>query len=162
MNAEKDKAVSIEYTLKDDEGTLLDSSEDRGPLTYLHGAQNIVPGLESQIEGKAVGDQLTAVVEPEQAYGLRTDDLVEAIPRENLPDIPNLAVGMQLEAQTPEGIRIVLVTAMDDETVTIDANHPLAGETLHFDVTVVDVRDATADELEHGHIHGPGCDHDHE
>lgn len=160
MNAENDKVVSFSYTLKDSEGNVLDSSEGAPPLPYLHGAQNIIPGLEAELEGKAAGDHIVAVIEPELAYGIPSDALIESIPRADLDAIDNLEVGMQLEAETPEGMRIVRVTEVTDETVTIDANHPLAGETLHFDVTITEVREATSDELEHGHVHGAGgCEH---
>lgn len=160
MIAEKDKVVVFAYTLKDDDGNVLDTSDGREPLPYLHGAQNIIPGLEAALDGKAAGDQVTAVIAPEQAYGMLNEQLIDKIPRENLDGIENLEVGLQLEAQTPDGTRIVRVAEVGEDTVTIDANHPLAGMTLHFDVTVTEVRDATADELEHGHVHGDGCNHD--
>jgi len=160
MIAEKDKVVVFAYTLKDDDGNVLDTSDGREPLPYLHGARNIIPGLEAALDGKAAGDQVTAVIAPEQAYGMLNEQLIDKIPRENLDGIENLEVGLQLEAQTPDGTRIVRVAEVGEETVTIDANHPLAGMTLHFDVTVTEVRDATADELEHGHVHGDGCNHD--
>jgi FKBP-type peptidyl-prolyl cis-trans isomerase SlyD len=153
---EKDKVVSFDYMLKDSDGKELDSSEGGEPLTYLHGAGNIIPGLEAALSEKSAGDAVSAVIEPENAYGQRNEDQVAKVPRENLQGIEDLAVGMQLQAQTPAGPRIVRVADMDDENVTIDANHPLAGVTLHFDVTVTDVRDATTEEIEHGHAHGVG------
>jgi len=159
MNIENNKVVSFDYVLTDSDGQELDSSADGAPLTYLHGASNIIPGLEVELTGKTTGDNLTAVIAPEDAYGVRDDAAVAAIPKTELPDLDDIEVGMQLQAETPDGPRIVTVAAIDDENVTIDANHPLAGLTLHFDVTVTEVRDATADELEHGHVHGPGCDH---
>ena len=161
MIAEKDKVVFFDYTLKDSEGNVLDSSEGAAPMPYLHGAQNIVPGLEAELEGKSAGDKFVAVIEPEQAYGVHNDDLIDKVPREDFEGIENLEVGLQLEAETPDGTRIVRVAEVEEDMVTIDANHPLAGETLHFDVTVTEVREATAEELEHGHVHGGGgCDHD--
>lgn len=156
MNVEQGKVVSIDYTLKNSEGEVLDTSEGREPLPYLHGAGNIIPGLEAALDGKSSGDQVKAVIEPEQAYGVRDENQVGKVARSDLEGVGDISIGTQLQAQTPEGPRIVVVTDMDDETVTIDANHPLAGETLHFDVTVGDIRDATAEEVEHGHAHAPG------
>lgn len=156
MIVEKDKVVAFNYTLKDDEGNVLDSSEGRQALEYLHGASNIIPGLETALEGKSKGDEVAAVIEPADAYGERDDALVGQVPRDHLSGIEDLQIGMQLEAQTPEGPRVVYVLAMDDNSVTIDANHPLAGMRLHFDLTVAEIRDATDDEVAHGHAHGAG------
>lgn len=156
MNIEQGKVVSIDYTLKNSDGQILDSSEGQEPLPYLHGAGNIIPGLEAALDGKAEGDQLNAVIPPEEAYGQRDEAQIGKVARTDLQGVGEISVGTQLQAQTPEGPRIVVVTDMDEESVTIDANHPLAGETLHFDVTVCDVRDATPEELEHGHAHAPG------
>jgi len=153
---EKDKVVSFDYMLKDSDGNKLDSSEGGEPLSYLHGAGNIIPGLEAALSEKSAGDTLSAVIAPEDGYGQRSEEQVAKMPRENLQGIEDLAVGMQLQAQTPGGPRMGRVPEVDDETVTIDANHPLAGVTLHFDVTVTDVRDATAEEIQHGHAHGVG------
>jgi FKBP-type peptidyl-prolyl cis-trans isomerase SlyD len=152
---ENGKVVTFQYQLKDADGTVLDSSEESAPLAYLHGAGNIIPGLETVFDGRTAGDEFSAVIEPEDAYGLRDEGLIGQVPRENLQGIDDLQVGMELEARTPEGLRVVQVVAMDDDHVTIDANHPLAGRTLHFHLTVTEVRDATAEELEHGHAHGP-------
>jgi FKBP-type peptidyl-prolyl cis-trans isomerase SlyD len=157
--AEKNKVVSFNYTLKDSDGNELDSSEGSEPLTYLHGAENIIPGLEAAINEKAAGDSVTAVIAPEDAYDQRNEEQVSKVPRDKFGGIEGLAVGVQLQAQTPDGPRIVRVVDMDDENVTIDANHPLAGVTLHFEVTVTDVRDATEEEIEHGHV--GACDHQH-
>lgn len=156
MQATKDKVVRIDYTLKDDEGTVLDSSEGREPVSYLHGAQNIVPGLETALEGQAAGDSLTVSVPPEQAYGQRDPNRVAEVPKANFPPEANIEVGAQFQAETAAGPQVVTVVKVTDEEVTVDANHPLAGKTLHFDVKVVDVRDATEEEIEHGHAHGPG------
>jgi len=158
---EQGKVVSIDYTLKNSNGEVLDSSEGREPLPYLHGAGNIIPGLEAALDGKSAGDQVNAVIEPEQAYGLRDDNQIGKVARTDLAGVGEISVGTQLQAQTPEGPRVVVVTAMDEESVTIDANHPLAGETLHFDVKVSDIREATPEELEHGHAHdgSGGCSH---
>jgi FKBP-type peptidyl-prolyl cis-trans isomerase SlyD len=160
MQVAKEKVVRIHYTLTDEQGDLLDSSEGHEPLTYLHGAGTIVPGLESALEGKAAGDKLTVTVPPEEGYGSRDDELIQAVPRDRFP-AEDLEVGMRFHARGEDDSRIVTITAIDDQNVTVDANHPLAGVTLAFDVTVVEVRDATAEELHHGHVHGEGGAHDH-
>ncbi len=155
MNIEQGKVVSIDYTLKNSEGEVLDTSEGREPLPYLHGSGNIIPGLEAALDGKSSGDQVNAVIEPEKAYGVRDENQVGKVARSDLEGVGDISIGTQLQAQTPQGPRVVVVVEMDDESVTIDANHPLAGETLHFDVTVGEIRDATAEEVEHGHAHAP-------
>lgn len=148
--------VSFDYTLTDTDGNVIDSSDGREPLSYLHGAGNILPALESELSGKSTGDEFSTVIEPENGYGVRDNSLVGQVPLSDLEGIPNLEVGAQLEAETPEGPRVVVVTAVNDDSVTIDANHPLAGVTLHFAVKVAEIREATPEELEHGHAHGPG------
>ena len=152
------KAVTFHYSLRDDAGEILDSSEGGDPLTYLHGEGNIVPGLEKALEGKSAGDEVKAVVSPEEGYGERDDGNVRNVPRRRLPE-GKIEPGMRLRLQTDEGPISALVTAVRGDYVTIDGNHPLAGMTLHFDVKIVEVRDATAEELEHGHVHGPGGHH---
>ncbi len=159
MIAEKNKVVSFNYTLKDSDGNELDSSDEGEPLTYLHGAQNIIPGLEAAINEKAAGDSVTAVIAPEDAYGQRNEAQVSKVPRDKFEGIEGLQVGMALQAQTPDGARVVHVVGMDEESITIDANHPLAGVTLHFELTVTEVRDATEEEISHGHV--GACDHQH-
>ncbi len=152
----KDKVVSIDYTLTGAAGEVIDSSQGGEPLTYLHGGGNIIPGLERALEGKSVGDQVNATVAPDQGYGQKPPALVQGVPRTQFPGVTDIKVGMQFQAQTNHGPRVVTVVGVSDDTVTVDANHPLAGETLNFAVKVVDVRDATAQELDHGHPHGPG------
>jgi len=156
MQATKEKVVSIDYTLTDEQGSVIDTSSGRGPLAYLHGAGNIIPGLENALEGKSAGDTLTVTVPPDQAYGEHDPELVQAVPRDRFPAGSDVRVGTQFQAQTPVGQRIVTVVGVNNDEVTVDANHPLAGKPLTFDVTVVEVREATADELSHGHVHGPG------
>lgn len=160
MQIGKDKVVSIDYTLTGPEGQVLDSSKGRGPLNYLHGNNNIIPGLEQALEGKNPGEQMTVTVPPEQAYGQKDQNLVQDVPRSAFKGVQEIRAGMQFQAQSPQGSRVVTVVDVQDETVKIDANHPLAGMPLKFDVQVVDVRDATQDELSHGHVHGPGG-HEH-
>ena len=159
MKIAHEKVVSIHYTLTNSEGTVLDSSSGGEPLAYLHGFGNIIPGLENALEGKGAGDKLSVTVEPEQGYGARDERLVQAVPRSAFKGVEDIAPGMQFQAQGPQGARLVVVTQVADDEVTVDANHPLAGQTLNFDVEVSGVRDATAEELEHGHVHGPGGHH---
>jgi FKBP-type peptidyl-prolyl cis-trans isomerase SlyD len=159
MKIAHEKVVSIHYTLKNKEGTVLDSSSGSDPLAYLHGFGNIIPGLENALEGKEKGEKLAVTVEPEQGYGARDEQLVQAVPRSAFKGVDDLAPGMQFQAQGPQGARLVVVTQVAQDVVTVDANHPLAGQTLHFDVEVSEVRDATAEELEHGHVHGPHGHH---
>ncbi|MCU0975420.1 MAG: peptidylprolyl isomerase [Steroidobacteraceae bacterium] len=161
MKIAEDKVVSIHYTLKDSAGTVLDASAGSEPLAYLHGAGNIIPGLENALEGKKSGDKLSVTVEPSQGYGERDERLVQAVPRSAFKGIDQLAPGMQFQAQGPQGTRLVVVTHVATDVVTVDANHPLAGQTLHFEVEIAEVRDATSEELEHGHVHGPGGHHHH-
>lgn len=150
MNATKDKVVTIEYTLTDTAGDVLDSSQGREPLSYLHGAHMIVPGLEAALEGKSAGDTINVTVEPQEAYGEHNAELVQPVSRDRFPPGADLQVGTQFQANTSAGPRIFTVVDVRDDSVTLDANHPLAGKSLNFDVTVVDVRDATADELQAG------------
>jgi len=153
------KVVSIEYTLTDDGGKLIDSSRGRAPLSYLHGAGNIVPGLEKALDGKNEGDTIEVSVPPAEGYGVRNEALVQNVAIRKLPE-KKAQVGMQLRAQTEHGPRILTVTAVRGDYATVDANHPLADKTLNFKVSVVAVRDATEEELAHGHVHGPDG-HDH-
>lgn len=157
MQIGKNKVASIDYTLTDTQGQVLDSSKGGQPLTYLHGNGGLIPGLEEALEGKATGDQINVTVPPERAYGTRNDQLVQDVPRRMFQGVNEISPGMQFRAQSPDGqMRDVTVVETSPESVRVDANHPLAGATLNFDVKVVDVRDATQDELSHGHVHGPG------
>lgn len=161
MTISANKVVTLDYTLTNDEGTVIDKSED-GNFLYLHGASNIIPGLEQALEGKTVGDELTVNVEPKDGYGERNDEMTQVVPREMFGDVSEIEPGMQFHAQSPDGqMLVVTVVEADEENVTVDGNHPLAGVNLNFDVKVVDVRDATQEELDHGHVHGPGA-HEHE
>ncbi len=154
MNIEKDRVVSIHYTLTNDAGEVIDSSKGQPPLTYLHGHQGIIPGLERALEGKATGDNLKVTVQPEEAYGEVDPRMIQTIPRAAVAGIDNLQPGMTLQADDGAGhVHHVVVREVTDETVVIDGNHPLAGQVLHFDVTVAEVREASAEELAHGHAH---------
>lgn len=153
------KVVTIDYTLTDEQGQVIDSSQGSDPLVYLHGFSNIIPGLESALEGRKSGDALNVKVSPGEAYGERDDAMIQSVPRDLFEDAGELEVGMRFQSVSEEGVRLVTVVDVTDDTVTVDANHPLAGVTLTFDVTVVGVRDASAEELEHGHVHGPEGHH---
>ncbi len=156
------KVVSIHYTLSDGGGKVLDSSEGEEPMEYLHGAGNIVPGLEKALEGKKAKDSLKAVVSPEDGYGEREDGEPQAVPREAFPADADLEVGMEIAAEDDDGdLTPLWIVGVSKDHVMVDKNHPLAGETLHFAVEVVSVRDATPDEIEHGHPHTPGHHHHH-
>ncbi|SEO67672.1 FKBP-type peptidyl-prolyl cis-trans isomerase [Aquisalimonas asiatica] len=153
MQIAKDKVVAIDYTLKDDDGSVLDTSEGKEPLAYLHGSGNIIPGLEKALEGKAEGEEVSVNIPPEEAYGERREDLTQVVPRNMFQGVDELQVGMQFQAQSEGGEQIVTIAAIEGDDVTVDANHPMAGVPLNFDVKVVEVRDATEEEKEHGHAH---------
>lgn len=156
MKIEKDTVVSIHYTLTDNDGNQLDSSQGQDPLVYLQGHQNIIPGLEKELEGKATGDKLTAKIAPADAYGEVNAELVQEVPRTQFQEPETLQLGMQFEVGTEAGPMLLAITALTDDTVTVDGNHPLAGVTLNFDVEVMEVRAASEEEVAHGHVHGPG------
>lgn len=156
MKVAANKVVSIDYTLKDDSGNVVDTSEGSEPLIYLHGASNIIPGLETALDGKTVGEEISVRVPPEQAYGARDDAKQQTVPKTMFGD-EDIRVGAQYHAAGPDGQHLtVTVVDVASDDVTVDANHPLAGYHLNFQVKVVDVREATAEELDHGHVHGPG------
>ena len=154
------KVVTIDYTLTDDAGQVIDSSEGGEPLAYIQGIGNIIPGLEAALEGKKAGDSLKVSIAPAEGYGERDDSLKQAVPRQMFETPEEIQVGMQFHTMTEDGnVMVVTVVETSAETVTVDANHPLAGQNLNFDVTVKDVREATSEELEHGHVHGAGGHH---
>jgi len=154
MSISNQLVASIHYTLKNDAGEVIDSSEGQEPLEYLHGAKNIVPGLEKELDGKDIGDKISVVVPPQEAYGEYDANLIQELPKEMFGGVDEIEVGMEFHAQTEHGLQVVAVKKVDPTTVTVDGNLPLAGETLHFEVEVVGIREATAGELEHGHIQG--------
>lgn len=151
-------AVSIHYNLTNPDGEQLDSSHGEEPLLYLHGTGNIIPGLEAALTGKSVGDKFNVSIDPAQAYGEIDPEMVQVVSKRMFEDM-ELEIGMQFHADVSHGSGIITITEINGDDVTVDGNHPLAGETLIFDVEVIDVRPATADELAHGHIHGAGCNH---
>lgn len=148
--------VSIDYTLRDDTGQVLDQSGEQ-PLAYLHGHQNIIPGLERALEGLEPGADARAQIQPNDGYGTRSDDKVIQVSRAELPNEIDPEVGMILSGQTPDGQSVpLIVTGVNDSAITLDGNHPLAGKNLDFEVKIREVREATNEELAHGHVHGPG------
>ena len=149
-----DLVVSMHYKLTDNEGNVLDSSEGSEPLTYLHGAGNIIPGLEKALVGKVEGDTQQVTVEPAEAYGEVMPELTQTVDKAAFQGVDSVEVGMSFEAQTSDGsVQHIVVTRVDGEQVTVDANHPLAGVVLNFDVEIVSVREATEEEISHGHVH---------
>ncbi len=154
---QQDTVVSVDYTVKLDSGEIVDSSKGGQPLEYLHGHKNIIPGLESALEGMKVGESKSVTVAPADAYGERVEEAMEWFPRNAFPADIELAPGMMFQAHDAQGNIIMLVVSeVADDKVLVDYNHPLAGQTLHFDVTVVDIRPATAEEIAHGHVHHAG------
>lgn len=154
MNIAEKCVVAFHYQLTNSDGEQLDSSEGQDPLKYLHGASNIVPGLEKELEGKKAGDALKVEVQPDEGYGQVNPQLVQKVPHSAFESAPEIKAGMQFQAQAPDGqVQLITVTEVSDEEVTVDGNHPLAGQVLHFDVTIEDVREASEEELEHGHAH---------
>jgi FKBP-type peptidyl-prolyl cis-trans isomerase SlyD len=159
MQIEKHRVVTLAYTLKDENDKIIDQSDD-GSFCYLHGASNIIPGLENALTGKAAGDELTVSVPPEEGYGAHDVEKTQAVPREMFPVEEEIVAGMQFHAQGPDGHQLVVtVVKVEDDRVTVDGNHPLAGVQLNFDVKVLEVREATGEEITHGHVHGPDGHH---
>ena len=146
--------VSMHYTLTDDDGNVLDSSEGSDPLSYLHGANNIIPGLEKALIGKMANDALQVKVDPAEGYGEKISELIQQVDKAAFQGVDNLEAGMAFEAQGENGqVQRVVITEIEGDQVTVDGNHPLAGVTLNFDVKIISVRDATQEELSHGHVH---------
>ena len=146
--------VSMHYTLSDNDGNVLDSSEGADPLSYLHGANNIIPGLEKALIGKTADDTLQVKVEPAEGYGEKIPELMQIVDKAAFQGVDNLEAGMAFEAQGDNGqVQRVVISSIDGDKVTVDGNHPLAGVTLNFDVKVLSVRDATEEEISHGHAH---------
>jgi len=159
MQVADNMAVSIHYTLTNDDGEVLDSSIGDEALVYLHGGGNIISGLEKTLYGKLAGDKFNVRIAPEEAYGELMEEMIQVISRDMFEGIDNIEVGMQFHADVSSGPGVVTVVSIDDDEITIDGNHPLAGLALTFDVEVIDVRSTTEEEAAHGHIHGAGCHH---
>ncbi len=155
------KVVKMHYSVMDNDKNSIDNSFDGEPLIFIVGTGYLIQGLEDALQGKKAGDTLSVTVPPEQGYGERHDDLMQAVPKSMFEGM-EIEVGMQFRASTDDGDQSVMIIDIQEEDVIVDGNNPLAGITLNFDVEILEVRDATADELEHGHVHGDGgCGHDH-
>jgi len=163
MKIAKNNVVVMHYAVSDSEGTLIDSSYEDKPMAIIQGSGYLIPGLDDALVGHHAGDKFEVAVACDQAYGERHDDYVQTVPREVLAGVEDLALGTQLRATTDDGEQTVIVIDVQDDVITVDGNHPLSGLDLSFDVEVIEVREATAEELEHGHVHSEGgCGHDHE
>ncbi len=162
MQIADNSVVTIHYTLTNDAGETLDTSDGREPLVYLHGAQNIIPGLENALAGKSAGDEFNVTIQPEDAYGIINEDLVQTVPHDAFEGVETIEPGMQFEASGEDDhIQLITVTAVGADGVTVDGNHPLAGEVLNFVGNIAEIRAATEEELQHGHAHGPDGHHHH-
>lgn len=155
MQIESNSVVTLHYTLKDNDGNVIDQSDD-GSFLYMHGAMNIVPGLENALSGKAVGDEFSVTVSPEEGYGEKDPQRIQEVPKDMFDNAEEIKVGVQFHAQSPDGNAVVVtVVEVKDDAVVIDGNHALAGVDLNFDVKIVDIREASEEEVSHGHVHGP-------
>ncbi len=159
MKITKRKAVTINYTLTNDDGEVLDTSRGGEPLSFIFGIGTLIPGLENALDGKSPGDHLKVSIKPEDAYGPRDESLIRLVPRAAFGGVEELEVGMCFQATSDQGDQMIMITRIDGDNITVDGNHPLAGMPLNFDVEVVAVRDATDEEISHGHVHGPGGHH---
>ena len=159
MKITKDLIATIDYTLKDDLGEVLDTSENGDPLAYLHGYGSLIPGLEKKLEGLSAGDSFSAAFDPSEGYGEYKKELELTVDINKFDDPEELEVGMHFQAEMESGVKLCTVTQIDGDDIHINANHPLAGMTLHFDITIRDVREALPEEIEHGHVHGTGGHH---
>jgi FKBP-type peptidyl-prolyl cis-trans isomerase SlyD len=159
MQIAHNHVVTFHYTLKNDRGELIESSVGREPLDYLHGYRNIIPGLESELVGKSAGDEFTATVEPENAYGKYDESMVQTLSRDDFDGVEEFETGMRFEVEDDDGVGLVTVTKIKGDEITVDGNHPMAGERLVFDIVVVKIREASAEELTHGHAHHPDGHH---
>lgn len=157
---ENDKVIYLDFVLKNEQGEVLDSSQNGEQLIYLHGANDIIPGLENALTGKTLGEEMQTVIPPSEAYGEYEVSLVDEVSREQFPGIEDLQPGMQFQTSMDDGAPMVIqITKVEGDKITVDGNHPLAGMTLLFDLKIADIRDATAEELEHGHVRvSDSCD----
>lgn len=161
MTIQDGKVVGLAYTLKNSKGDLLDQTDGKQPFAYMHGGQQIVPGLENALGGLKIGDKKDVVVSPENGYGELNPQLKMTVKRTQFPEVAEIQAGMQFQAQAPDGGpgMVFTIAEVKDDDVTIDGNHPLAGQSLHFSVEVLSIRDATEEEMSHGHVHGEGGHH---
>jgi FKBP-type peptidyl-prolyl cis-trans isomerase SlyD len=160
MPIEANKVVTMNFTLTDDTGNVLDSTDAGEPFSYISGSGMVLPKLEEVVSGMIIGTKKQLKLEAKDGYGVYNDDAVQSVGKENFPEDFILEAGMEYMASNPDGVQMpFIITNVEDETVTVDFNHPLAGKNLHFDIELLDVRNATAEELNHGHVHGAGGHH---
>lgn len=159
MKIDNKKVVAIHYTLTDNNGQVIDTSDGSDPLHYLHGYGNIIPGLEEALTGKISGDKISVAIPPEKAYGVYNENDKIQANKSQFEGIDDIKVGMDIQTRTDQGVKMYRVEKIFGDTVILDGNHALAGETLNFAVEIMDIRDASDEELEHGHVHGPGGHH---
>lgn len=159
LQVAKDRVITVRYAIRAADGTEVESNRDDEPFVSLHGRGSLLPAIESALDGRTSGERLTLTLTPDQAFGERRDDFTQRISKKYLPNPNRLKPGKQTTLQTREGPRTVTVIKVGGKVVDVDLNHPLAGQTLEFDIELVDVREATAEELSHGHAHGPGGHH---
>lgn len=157
MQIGRNKVVTIDFTMYGEDNEVLETSQDDTPLVYMHGIGELPDGLERELEGKQAGAEVEVTLEPEDAYGEYDEGLVQAVPRDQFEDVDEIEVGMRFEAETEDGPRVVRVIGLEDDDVIVDANEPYAGHKVRFEVKVLGVRDASAEEIEHGHVHGADC-----
>lgn len=156
MKITKHSVVSVNYTLKNDKGEVMDTSAGKEPLTYLHGVGGLIPGLESELTDKAKGDTFSTIIQPEDAYGAYQEELLKVVSKDGFQGEEEIKIGMQVQLDTEHGPAIAVVAKVEETEVTLDLNHPLADAVLHFDIEVVEIREASEEEISHGHVHGPG------
>ncbi len=159
MQVSKNAVVTMNYTLKNDSGDIIDSSDGAEPLTYIQGLGHIILGLEKEMEGKSKGDKFDVVVAPEEGYGVYRDELLETVPKAQFQDAGKLEIGMQFQVETEGGPVVVSIKSIDGDNVVVDGNHPLSGVTLHFNIEIIEIREASEEELSHGHVHSKGEQH---
>jgi len=159
LKIEKEKVVVLKLVLKDEKNQILEATDDKHPLAYIHGSGEMVPGIEKALDNKKVGSKVSKTIGPKEGYGDYREEWVQTAPLENFDDPIRVKVGVQFQAKTDNGVRIATVTKIEDKSVTIDMNHPYAGKSLSFDAEVLEVREATKEEKEHGHVHGLGGHH---
>ena len=160
MNITDKAVVTIHFKLTDNDGKLIDSSEGQEPLVYMHGTNSLIPGLERELEGKKTGDKIQVTVQPEDGYGNINPELIQEVPRSAFQGVDDIQPGMQFEAKNPEGHKqLITIQEVAENSIMVNGNHPLAGQVLNFDISVEDVREATEEEISHGHAHAPGHSH---
>ncbi|MGI9533553.1 MAG: FKBP-type peptidyl-prolyl cis-trans isomerase [Thermodesulfobacteriota bacterium] len=160
MDIADKSVVTIHFNLTDDDGKIIDTSEGKEPLVYMHGTKSLIPGLEKELIGKTTGDKMQVTVQPEDGYGNVNLELIQEVPRSAFQGVNDIQPGMQFEAKSPEGHKqLVTIQEVGENNIKVNGNHPLAGKVLHFDISVEDVREATEEEIAHGHAHAPGHSH---